>query len=106
MLNNQVLTSKEAANYLKINPRVFEQYLRQDVIPARKVGRQWRLSKLALDLWLAPSLLTAWPKLTAWQEIFTLGDELAGGKVISDQEILKTVKNIRNKRGLAVKNRS
>lgn len=106
MLNNQIFTSREAADYLKINPRVFEQYLRQDIIPARKVGRQWRLSKLALDLWLAPSLLTAWPKLTAWQEIFTLGDELASEKVVSDEEILKTVRNIRKKRGLTIKNRS
>ena len=106
MLNNQVFTPQEAAVYLKINPRVLESYLRKDVIPARKVGRQWRISKLALDLWLAPSLLMILPKLAAWQEIFAIGDTLAKKKIISDEQIIKTVEDIRKKRGLTISNRS
>lgn len=106
MLNNQVFTPQEAADYLKINPRVLESYLRKDVIPARKVGRQWRVSKLALDLWLAPSLLMMFPRLTAWQEIFAIGDTLANKKIISDEQIIKTVEDIRKKRGLTISDRS
>lgn len=106
MINNQVFTPQEAADYLQINPRALEEYLRKDIIPARKVGRQWRVSKLALDFWLAPSLLMMLPKLTAWQEIFTVGDTLAKKKTISDEQIIKTVEDIRKKRGITKSNRS
>lgn len=106
MLNNQVFTPREAADYLRINPRALEEYLRKDIIPARKVGRQWRVSKLALDLWLAPSLLMMLPKLTAWQEIFTTGDTLIKKNIISDDQIVKTVEDIRKKRGIIISNRS
>lgn len=101
MLNDQVFTPLEAADYLKINPRVLESYLRKDVIPARKVGRQWRVSKLALDLWLAPSLFMMLPKLTAWQEIFATGDTLVKNAAVSEDEIIKTVQDLRKKRDLA-----
>ena len=106
MLNNQVFTPREAADYLKINPRVLEAYLRKDVIPARKVGRQWRISKLALDFWLAPSLLMMLPRLAAWQEIFAAGDTLTKNKTVSEDQIIKTVEEIRKKRGIAISNRS
>lgn len=106
MLNNQVFTPQEAADYLQINPRALEEYLRKDIIPARKVGRQWRVSKLALDFWLAPSLLMMLPKLTAWQEIFATGDTLVKKKTISDEQIIKTVEDIRKKRGITTSNRS
>jgi len=106
MLSNQVFTPQEAADYLRINPRALEEYLRKDIIPARKVGRQWRVSKLALDLWLAPSLLMMLPKLAAWQEIFATGDLLAKKKTISDDQIIKTVEDIRKKRGIIISNRS
>lgn len=100
MLNNQVFTPLEAADYLKINPRVLEAYLRKDVIPARKVGRQWRVSRLALDLWLAPSLFMMLPRLAAWQEIFVTGDTLVKNKTVSEDQIIQTVGDIRKKRGV------
>lgn len=40
------------------------------------------------------------PKLTAWQEIFATGDALAKKKAISDDQIVKTVEDIRKKRSL------
>jgi len=106
MLNNQILTSFEAAEYLKINPQVVEKYFRQGLIPARKVGRQWRISKLALDFWLAPSLAAILPRTFLWQEIFSLGDKIAAETPISEEKILKTIKDIRKKRGFTLKSRS
>lgn len=41
------------------------------------------------------------PKLTAWQEIFTTGDTLVKKKAISDEQIAKTIEEIRKKRGLS-----
>lgn len=103
MLNTQILTTKEAAEYLKINDQIFEKYLRQGKIPARKVGRQWRISKLALDLWLAPSLIKILPRQLLWEEIFALGDEIGKTNKISEEEVLTRVKNLRKKIGVSLK---
>jgi|SRR3989338_1408581 len=106
MLNTQVLTTKEAAEYLKINDQVFEKYLRQGKIPARKVGRQWRISKLALDLWLAPSLVKILPRQMLWNEIFSIGDKIGETVKLSEKEVLAEIKNIRKKSGISLKSRS
>jgi excisionase family DNA binding protein len=55
MLANDVLTPEEAAAYLKLNPRTVQEYLRDGVIPARKIGRFWRVSRQCLDDWLGSS---------------------------------------------------
>lgn len=106
MFINQILTTKETASYLRINPQVLEKYLRGGAIPARKVGRQWRISKLALDLWLAPSLAEILPRLFLWQEIFSAGDKIGERVTLSDEKILRMVKTLRNKRDFIIKSRS
>lgn len=106
MLNTQVLTTKEAAEYLKINDQVLEKYLREGKVPAKKVGRQWRISKLALDLWLAPSLAKILPRQLLWDEIFSLGDKIANVVDLSEKEVVSEVKNLRKKSGISLKSRS
>jgi len=89
MLNNQVMTTKEAAEYLKINQQVLRRYLRKGEVPARKVGGQWRLNKLALDLWLAPSLEDTLVKVLDWKRIFALGDELGEKVDLPEDKIIE-----------------
>jgi|APLak6261683748_1056154.scaffolds.fasta_scaffold35095_1 excisionase family DNA binding protein len=55
MLANDILTPEEAAAYLKLNPRTVQEYLRDGLIPARKIGRFWRVSRQCLDDWLGTS---------------------------------------------------
>lgn len=98
MLNTTVLTPNEAAEYLKINPQVLEKYLRAGDIPARKVGRQWRINKLALDLWLAPEISQIFSKLLTWNSVFALGDQIGRKTRFSDEDILRTVKTLRHDR--------
>lgn len=99
MLNSQIFTTKEAAEYLKINPQVMEKYLREGKLPGKKLGKQWRISQLALDFWLAPSLAVALPRFFLWQEAFTLGDKIGREINLPDETILETVKSLRKKRG-------
>jgi excisionase family DNA binding protein len=106
MLNNQILTTKEAAKYLKINRQVLEKYLRKGQIPARKIGRQWRLSKLALDLWLSPSLAALLPSIQGWKQIFSLGDKIKTEKPLTNEKILKEVEKLRKKSGSSPKSSS
>lgn len=97
---DQVLTTKEAAEYLKINPQVMERFLRQKKVPGRKVGNQWRISKLALDLWLAPSLASTLPAISQWQSLFYQGDQINRQLQLSDQEIQAQVDQLRKDKGL------
>ena len=106
MLNSQIFTTREAAEYLKVSPQAMEKYLREGKVPGKKVGKQWRISQLALDFWLAPSLAAALPRFFLWQEVFALGDKIGREINVSDETILKTVKSLRKKRGLIFKSRS
>lgn len=46
---DDILTLKEGAEYLKISQQVLRHLIRTKQIPAKKVGRQWRLFKKTLD---------------------------------------------------------
>ena len=47
-----LLTSREAAEILKIHPKVLERMAKRGEVPALKVGKFWRYSVTALDAWI------------------------------------------------------
>jgi excisionase family DNA binding protein len=47
-----VMTATELSVFLKLAPKTVRQYARENVIPAKKLGNQWRFSKMAIDQWL------------------------------------------------------
>lgn len=47
-----VLTVEEASRFLKISKEALYQYVRNGILPARKIGKQWRLSRKLLMQWL------------------------------------------------------
>ncbi len=49
----QVLNAKEAAELLRVSMTTMTMLLRTGKIPAVKVGREWRLSRSALEDFLA-----------------------------------------------------
>ncbi len=53
-MTDAVLTTEEAAAYLKVSTRTFETLRKSgEGPPGSKVGRQWRYRREALDQWLA-----------------------------------------------------
>ena len=42
MENDLVLTTEEAAEFLKLTPFTVRDYARRRILPARKVGKGWR----------------------------------------------------------------
>lgn len=52
MGEDEVMSTNEAAEFLKINRNTLMKYVHEGVIPAQKLGRQWRFSKQALLKWL------------------------------------------------------
>jgi PTS system nitrogen regulatory IIA component len=52
MENNLVLTTEEAAEFLKLTPFTVRDYARRGILPSRKVGKAWRFYKPDLLAWL------------------------------------------------------
>lgn len=50
---SEVMTSVEAAEYLKMHVKTVCRLAKEHKIPAKKVGSEWRFVRSVLDRWLA-----------------------------------------------------
>ncbi|MDI6755447.1 MAG: helix-turn-helix domain-containing protein [Thermodesulfobacteriota bacterium] len=50
--NEEVLTIKEASGYLKIAEKTLYRFIREQNIPAFKLGKEWRFKRSLLDAWI------------------------------------------------------
>lgn len=55
--SSQVMTSVEAAEYLKMHVKTVCRLAKEGKIPAKKVGSEWRFLRSVLDNWLAEALV-------------------------------------------------
>jgi excisionase family DNA binding protein len=53
IMNNEILNLEQAIEFLGVSEKTLIKLLREEHIPARKIGREWRFSKEALISWLA-----------------------------------------------------
>ena len=51
-MDNDIMTLKEVAEFLKLSELSLYRLLRERKIPAFKIGQQWRFKKSALDKWI------------------------------------------------------
>lgn len=51
-MDNDVLNLEQAIEFFGVSERTMIKMLREERIPARKIGREWRFSKSALLRWL------------------------------------------------------
>lgn len=51
-MEEDVITLKEAAKYLKVHAMTLYKMVKAGRMPAAKVGGQWRLRKSLINLWL------------------------------------------------------
>ncbi len=49
----ELMTAAQAGQYLGLHPETLKAKARHGLIPAAKIGRQWRFQKTTLDRWLA-----------------------------------------------------
>jgi excisionase family DNA binding protein len=56
MTTRDLLTTKEVAEYLRVNPYTIYRLVSQKKLPAFKVGSQWRFERNVLDRWLKQQL--------------------------------------------------
>ena len=51
-MENELLTLEQACELLNVSERTMIKLLREDHLPARKIGREWRFNKKALIEWI------------------------------------------------------
>lgn len=51
-MENDVLTIKEAAAFLRCHPRTLQKLAIRGEVPAKKVGSLWRFSRQRLQEWM------------------------------------------------------
>jgi excisionase family DNA binding protein len=49
----EIMTPREAADYLSVHVRTIYRLVKHGEIPGRKIGGSWRFKKDALDEWLS-----------------------------------------------------
>ncbi|GFP78190.1 helix-turn-helix domain-containing protein [Clostridium fungisolvens] len=52
-MDNNILNIEQAVEFLGVSEKTLIKLLREEHIPARKIGREWRFSKEALINWLS-----------------------------------------------------
>jgi len=52
-VDKEILTMEEAADLFGVSIKTFIKLLKEEQVPGRKIGREWRFSRLALIDWLA-----------------------------------------------------
>ena len=55
MSENDVMTTEEVSQYLRIDEQTVRDLLRARKLPGRKVGRSWRVLRSELEAWLRQS---------------------------------------------------
>jgi len=60
---SEVFTLQECSEYLKIAESTIYLLARKGKIPCKKVGKNWRFSKDALDKWLAGDIILNTPAI-------------------------------------------
>ncbi len=55
MTVTELMTLEEVANYLRVTKKTIHRLLGRRVIPAMKVGHQWRFDKASIEVWLRRS---------------------------------------------------
>jgi len=55
-LAKEVMTLREASQYLGISPDTLYKYLSEKSIPAFKLGNRWRFKKDLLDRWMEKNI--------------------------------------------------
>lgn len=52
-MDKEILTMEEAAEFFGVSVKTFIKLLKEEKVPARKIGREWRFSSKALIEWLS-----------------------------------------------------
>jgi excisionase family DNA binding protein len=74
-MNNDILNLEQAIEFLGVSEKTIIKLLREEHIPARKIGREWRFSKEALVKWIASGDSTNYINQN---EVYMVSEDMTG----------------------------
>ena len=51
MIDKEIMTLEEVAEYLRMKPQTIYTWAQEKKIPAAKLGKEWRFKKSVIDKW-------------------------------------------------------
>ena len=87
----EVLTLAEAAAYLRLPEEDVRRVVREQDLPARQVGDEWRFLKGAIQDWLRTGTLSLQANKQAWMAL--------AGKYKDDPDLLEICEEVYRRRG-------
>lgn len=96
-MDDDILNLEQACIFLGVGERTLIKMLREEHIPARKIGREWRFSKAALMDWVASGDSYEYANKDELYEVF---QDTSGNYDILLKNILEEISKIRANRNI------
>ena len=91
-MNNDILNLEQAIELLGVSEKTLIKMLREEHVPARKIGREWRFSREALIKWIAAGDSTNYINQN---ELYMVSKDTTGESLVLFDEVEKAIDGIR-----------
>ena len=91
-MNNDILNLDQAIELLGVSEKTLIKLLREEHIPARKVGREWRFSKEALINWIGSGDSSNYINQN---ELYMISKDIPGNSNVLLNDIVETLSTVK-----------
>jgi len=91
-MNDDILNLEQAMEFLGVSEKTLIKMLREEHVPARKIGREWRFSRDALIKWIATGDSTNYINQN---ELYMVSKDMKGESSVLFNKIEKAIAGIR-----------
>ena len=91
-MNNDILNLDQAIELLGVSEKTLIKLLREEHIPARKVGREWRFSKEALINWIGSGDSSNYINQN---ELYMISKDIPGNSSVLLNDIVETLSTVK-----------
>lgn len=91
-MNNDILNLEQAMELLGVSEKTLIKMLREEHVPARKIGREWRFSREALIKWIAAGDSTNYINQN---ELYMVSKDTAGESLVLFDKIHEAIADIK-----------
>lgn len=91
-MNDDILNLEQAMEFLGVSEKTLIKMLREEHVPARKIGREWRFSREALIKWIAAGDSTNYINQN---EIYMVSKDTAGESSVLFDKIEESIADIK-----------
>ncbi|AZV56965.1 helix-turn-helix domain-containing protein [Clostridium sp. AWRP] len=91
-MDNNILNLEQAIDFLGVSEKTLIKLLREEHVPARKIGREWRFNKQALIDWIASGDSIDYINQS---ERYIVSEDISGESTVLFDKIDETLKTVK-----------